>query len=251
VRALQADADLFAGSYEQALEAFRSYNSSTESSGRAYEWLLKEMILTEFEARGIGEQERNTDRAQELAGTQPASSETETRETLNRALAADALEPLAWFNLGHVAETRHIDEATRAFTAAAVLSEWDAQAWAFAFFCAAMGTSPPALLPALIETGERLTSGQMVPVLIDLIRDQDKDFPHDPMLRLVNGLVAETEDDSGGFQLRLLRDGGQVETLQLPAVPARKNPTIRASAKVGRNDSCPCGSGRKYKKCCG
>lgn len=25
----------------------------------------------------------------------------------------------------------------------------------------------------------------------------------------------------------------------------------RAVAKVGRNDPCPCGSGRKYKKCCG
>ena len=23
------------------------------------------------------------------------------------------------------------------------------------------------------------------------------------------------------------------------------------TAKVGRNDPCPCGSGRKYKKCCG
>jgi preprotein translocase subunit SecA len=26
---------------------------------------------------------------------------------------------------------------------------------------------------------------------------------------------------------------------------------IRGSAKVGRNDPCPCGSGKKYKKCCG
>jgi preprotein translocase subunit SecA len=26
---------------------------------------------------------------------------------------------------------------------------------------------------------------------------------------------------------------------------------VRASAKVGRNDACPCGSGKKYKKCCG
>ncbi len=24
-----------------------------------------------------------------------------------------------------------------------------------------------------------------------------------------------------------------------------------AASKVGRNDSCPCGSGRKYKQCCG
>lgn len=27
--------------------------------------------------------------------------------------------------------------------------------------------------------------------------------------------------------------------------------TIRSGPKVGRNDPCPCGSGRKYKKCCG
>jgi preprotein translocase subunit SecA len=26
---------------------------------------------------------------------------------------------------------------------------------------------------------------------------------------------------------------------------------VRGQAKVGRNDPCPCGSGRKYKKCCG
>ena len=25
----------------------------------------------------------------------------------------------------------------------------------------------------------------------------------------------------------------------------------RAEAKVGRNDPCPCGSGKKHKKCCG
>ncbi|MFI3208184.1 MAG: SEC-C metal-binding domain-containing protein [Eubacteriales bacterium] len=27
--------------------------------------------------------------------------------------------------------------------------------------------------------------------------------------------------------------------------------TIRKEAKIGRNDPCPCGSGKKYKKCCG
>ncbi len=26
---------------------------------------------------------------------------------------------------------------------------------------------------------------------------------------------------------------------------------VRETPKVGRNDACPCGSGRKYKKCCG
>ncbi len=28
-------------------------------------------------------------------------------------------------------------------------------------------------------------------------------------------------------------------------------PPIRAGATPGRNDPCPCGSGKKYKKCCG
>ena len=32
--------------------------------------------------------------------------------------------------------------------------------------------------------------------------------------------------------------------------PAVKKP-VRAAAKVGRNDPCPCGSGKKYKNCCG
>ena len=26
---------------------------------------------------------------------------------------------------------------------------------------------------------------------------------------------------------------------------------VRSGEKVGRNDPCPCGSGKKYKKCCG
>jgi uncharacterized protein YecA (UPF0149 family) len=27
-------------------------------------------------------------------------------------------------------------------------------------------------------------------------------------------------------------------------------PTQRANGRVGRNDICPCGSGKKFKKCC-
>ncbi len=30
-----------------------------------------------------------------------------------------------------------------------------------------------------------------------------------------------------------------------------KKPVVHKSTKVGRNDPCPCGSGKKYKKCCG
>jgi preprotein translocase subunit SecA len=33
--------------------------------------------------------------------------------------------------------------------------------------------------------------------------------------------------------------------------PARVTVAKKAAAEVGRNDLCPCGSGKKYKKCCG
>ena len=31
----------------------------------------------------------------------------------------------------------------------------------------------------------------------------------------------------------------------------KQSGTIRKEKKIGRNDPCPCGSGKKYKKCCG
>jgi len=33
--------------------------------------------------------------------------------------------------------------------------------------------------------------------------------------------------------------------------PTPTRPVVRQETKVGRNDPCPCGSGKKYKKCCG
>jgi len=33
--------------------------------------------------------------------------------------------------------------------------------------------------------------------------------------------------------------------------PAVQAPAKRDAGTVGRNDPCPCGSGKKYKKCCG
>ncbi len=33
--------------------------------------------------------------------------------------------------------------------------------------------------------------------------------------------------------------------------PGVRKPVVRQEPKVGRNDPCPCGSGKKYKRCCG
>ncbi|MCG2586174.1 UPF0149 family protein [Massilia sp. TS11] len=71
----------------------------------------------------------------------------------------------------------------------------------------------------------------------------------------------EIEED----ELPLVEDPKQAHALaleieaNLPAiakfwVPLRKSPVTtlkREEPKVGRNDDCPCGSGKKFKKCCG
>ena len=36
----------------------------------------------------------------------------------------------------------------------------------------------------------------------------------------------------------------------LEAASGTTRPIVKPAEKVGRNDPCPCGSGRKYKKCC-
>jgi preprotein translocase subunit SecA len=38
--------------------------------------------------------------------------------------------------------------------------------------------------------------------------------------------------------------------MQTGEQPAQQKTVVRGK-KVGRNDPCPCGSGKKYKKCCG
>jgi preprotein translocase subunit SecA len=45
--------------------------------------------------------------------------------------------------------------------------------------------------------------------------------------------------------------GGQVPRPSAPPSPGKRRQIVRAEPKVGRNDPCPCGSGKKFKKCCG
>ena len=47
------------------------------------------------------------------------------------------------------------------------------------------------------------------------------------------------------------KSSGDSATDWPPHEPLRGGTTVRKLPKVGRNDPCPCGSGKKYKKCCG
>ncbi len=74
-----------------------------------------------------------------------------------------------------------------------------------------------------------------------------------PHRRLVEDTVAEMgwwACFREGSQNRLKRAVQPSEDSRLNPVPASSQ-LKRATPKIGRNERCPCGSGKKYKRCCG
>jgi preprotein translocase subunit SecA len=81
---------------------------------------------------------------------------------------------------------------------------------------------------------------------------------------LFEGLIDRVKEETIGILYRVqLAEPESIEQIQKPkeqnmvfsgagdSAPAKKQPMRREKKKVGRNDPCPCGSGKKYKKCCG
>ncbi|MDD2511045.1 MAG: preprotein translocase subunit SecA [Syntrophomonas sp.] len=52
------------------------------------------------------------------------------------------------------------------------------------------------------------------------------------------------------FRVKVVQQPEERKTFENQGEEAEKKP-VRVGKKVGRNDLCPCGSGKKYKKCCG
>jgi SEC-C motif-containing protein len=58
-------------------------------------------------------------------------------------------------------------------------------------------------------------------------------------------------DEAGEHVIQEKSEFHRVQGRWLYTRPVRTGPApIRAAAKAGRNDPCPCGSGKKYKHCC-
>ncbi|MDE0191902.1 MAG: SEC-C metal-binding domain-containing protein, partial [Gammaproteobacteria bacterium] len=55
--------------------------------------------------------------------------------------------------------------------------------------------------------------------------------------------------DSSGEGLR--DNGAPPQRRRAQGQPARVETFVRSERKIGRNEPCPCGSGKKYKRCCG
>ncbi len=61
--------------------------------------------------------------------------------------------------------------------------------------------------------------------------------------------IAEPESTSMTQDMEFIH--GEVEEPTKAKAQNKKPQPIRAQASIGRNEPCPCGSGKKYKKCCG
>ena len=83
----------------------------------------------------------------------------------------------------------------------------------------------------------RLESADMFDEMIEDIKDCT--------VRKVLAVAPKTSSTERKQTIKISRAGGP------NIAPTEKPKPAKAEKKVGRNDPCPCGSGKKYKKCCG
>ncbi len=71
-------------------------------------------------------------------------------------------------------------------------------------------------------------------------------------LFLMRPVQEEVSEEEREFQRRRRRQQAELQFVGAGnAAPARPQPVVRPGRKIGRNEPCPCGSGKKYKKCHG
>lgn len=89
-------------------------------------------------------------------------------------------------------------------------------------------------LPAMIKG--KLKDPEIKKRFIDIAKRMEKDGVDFKSIRQMKKWMKDHE-----AELRAEQAGA----------PAKVETVVHAGPKIGRNDPCPCGSGKKYKKCCG
>lgn len=82
----------------------------------------------------------------------------------------------------------------------------------------------------------------------DLSEDTQVNLVFDKALLYKNMVAAKAD---WLYELPQWKEIFSEEELKALYKEQRESGTIRKPKKIGRNDPCPCGSGKKYKKCCG
>ena len=82
----------------------------------------------------------------------------------------------------------------------------------------------------------------------DLSEDTQVNLVFDKALLYKNMVAAKAD---WLYELPQWKEIFSEEELKALYKEQRDSGTVRKPKKIGRNDPCPCGSGKKYKKCCG
>ena len=131
-----------------------------------------------------------------------------------------------------------------------------AESTAFSFLPDAVKDGAPAVCAEFLRQAGDATETEARRLLLEVLPTLD--LP--PALRqevpeILEGFLSWLEDSgrlAGGRSLGLLIGalaGGYRERCS-PRGGLRVPPIVKKTADIGRNDPCPCGSGKKYKKCC-
>lgn len=80
-----------------------------------------------------------------------------------------------------------------------------------------------------------------------LFKDMIEEIKNDTIKLLYNAKIytGQEQEEKHEKQYRNVTTSGPGDSM-----PSKKGP-VKLGSKIGRNDPCPCGSGKKYKKCCG
>ena len=89
-------------------------------------------------------------------------------------------------------------------------------------------------------TEYRIQGADMFDAMVDDIRDRT--------VRMILSVTVKTQEVKRVQLAKPIQEGFEGSVSKQPK---KVNITKKAEASVGRNDLCPCGSGKKYKKCCG
>jgi len=82
----------------------------------------------------------------------------------------------------------------------------------------------------------------------DMFENMSNNIQRDTIFALFNvSITTATEQEP---EMKQAVDMDKISTNSSEKGPQVKKPARRAEEKIGRNDPCPCGSGRKYKQCC-
>ncbi len=110
--------------------------------------------------------------------------------------------------------------------------------------------------PELLEEVRQAYRNDLVDRSFARLEGIERDLSHPDRRRrerfaVITDVIAEMEWWAA-FQPDDVKPSGQLSAAAPAPVPTSAVPAPRPQGvKVGRNDPCPCGSGKKYKKCCG